>query len=184
MTPPIPSSVYFGPFLVTPQVFHLTPLSFALVNLKPLLPGHVLVSSTRRVPRLRDLTLREISDFWATVHRVSRTIERVYQADGMNVAVQDGAAAGQSVPHVHCHIIPRRLKDLDERGGSDRIYDMLDGEEGDLVAQLVERGRRERFTGPDNEERVARGEEEMNKEAEWLKEEMEKDAEPEQEVEG
>ncbi|KAF4157838.1 hypothetical protein CNMCM6936_003749 [Aspergillus lentulus] len=70
------AQIYFGPFLVTSQVFHLTPLSFALVNLKPILPGHVLVSPRRRVPRVADLTAAETSDLFLTVQRVGRTGRR------------------------------------------------------------------------------------------------------------
>ncbi|KAF7168947.1 hypothetical protein CNMCM5623_001841 [Aspergillus felis] len=71
------AQIYFGPFLVTSQVFHLTPLSFALVNLKPILPGHVLVSPRRRVPRVADLTAAETTDLFLTVQRVGKMVERV-----------------------------------------------------------------------------------------------------------
>ena len=43
------------------QVFYKTAHSFALVNLKPLLPGHVLVCPNRVVPRLKDLSAEEVS---------------------------------------------------------------------------------------------------------------------------
>lgn len=59
-------------------------------------------------------------------------IERVYGASSLNIAIQDGVDAGQSVPHVHAHVIPRQRRDLDHLGGTDAIYDMLDGEEGDV----------------------------------------------------
>ncbi|KAK1139636.1 Dinucleoside triphosphate hydrolase [Aspergillus melleus] len=123
--------IHFGPFLVTSQVFHQTPLTIALVNLKPILPGHVLISPRRVVPRVADLTPSETSDLFLTVRRVGRMIERVYGASSLNIAVQDGVDAGQSVPHVHTHVIPRKRADLDHKGGTDAVYDMLDGEEGD-----------------------------------------------------
>jgi bis(5'-adenosyl)-triphosphatase len=96
------TSLKFGPFPVANQVFHLSPsqLSFALVNLKPLLPGHVLVCPTRCVPRLSQLTDEETTDLFLSVKRVSRTMERLYNASSLNVAVQDGVDAGQSMPHV------------------------------------------------------------------------------------
>ncbi|KAH7053220.1 HIT-like domain-containing protein [Macrophomina phaseolina] len=169
--------IYFGPFLVTPQVFHLTPLSYALVNLKPLLPGHVLVCPRRVVPRFASLTPAEVSDLFATVQRVSRMIERVYGAHALNIAIQDGKAAGQSVEHVHCHVIPRKERDMDERGGGDKLYDMMEGEEGDIGKELrrnQEVEQRHRFAGPDVERRP-RSEEEMRKEAELLAQEMEKE---------
>lgn len=183
---PLPPNIKFGPFKVSSQVFHLSPskLSYGLVNLKPLLPGHILVCPVRSVPRLSQLTIAETTDLFLTVRRVSHTLERLYSAQALNVAVQDGIEAGQSVPHVHVHIIPRRQKDMDSRGGSDAIYELMDGEEGDIGAAMMEiiRRRKEKretgkeFGGPDvDDQRTARSEEEMKKEAEWLKEEIERD---------
>ena len=194
MPPNLANSIYFGPFLVTPQVFYpvvslgsfrsnrlqvfyKTSLSFALVNIKPILPGHVLVSPNRRIPRFRDLSLPEVADLFATVHRVSRTIERVYKASALNIAIQDGEDAGQSVPHVHVHIIPRKHADLDQRGGSDAVYRMMDGEEGDIGAHLEEVDKsKTRTMFPDaDDQRRPRTEEEMKEEARWLAEEIQKD---------
>lgn len=179
MPPLTTKSIYFSTFLVTPQVFHLTPYSFAFVNLKPLLPGHVLVSPLRPVPRLSDLDSTEVSDLFLTVQRVSRMLERVYEASALNIAMQDGVDAGQSVPHVHAHLIPRKKTDMDEKGGNDAIYGMLEGEEGDVGGHLLlkERAkRRAKFPAVDDRARVGRSEEEMNEEAEMLRREMEKEA--------
>jgi bis(5'-adenosyl)-triphosphatase len=172
MPPPISKPIFFGPFLVTNQVFHATPLSFALVNLKPILPGHVLVSPLRPVARFRDLEATEISDLFLTVQRVSRMVERVYAGSALNIAIQDGSDAGQSVPHVHAHIIPRRRADLPS---ADDIYKMMDGEEGDIGAHL---GNASKGTFPRvdaDEARKPRTEAEMKQEAEWLAQEMEKE---------
>ncbi|KAJ5907689.1 hypothetical protein N7495_000371 [Penicillium taxi] len=173
--------IYFGSFLVTPQVFFQTPLSFALVNLKPILPGHVLVSPHRVVPRVADLTPAETSDLFLTVRRVGRMVERVYGASSLNIAIQDGVHAGQSVPHVHAHIIPRKNADLDSRGGTDAVYDMLDGEEGNVGKALresqaeVDEKKRSRFPVVDNDARKPRTAEDMRSEAEILALEMEKE---------
>jgi len=178
MKPPRPAQFKFGSFNVTSQVFYHTRLSFALVNLKPLLPGHVLVSPIRAVPRYSGLSSAEISDLFLTVGRVSRVVERVYKATGLNIAIQDGPDAGQSVPHVHVHIIPRGKGDLDDRGGSDAIYGMMEGEEGNVGKHLREaHGSASGWNGPDAEERRPRSEEEMKQEADLLKGEMEKESE-------
>lgn len=106
-------------------------------------------------------------------------LERVFKAHAFNVAVQDGAAAGQSVPHVHAHIIPRHRADFGGEG--DRVYDLLEGEEGDVGAHQREA---ERMSKEDqkafkksDEERKPREMDEMRKEAEWLRGEMKKDDE-------
>ena len=168
---------------VAAQVFHITPLSYALVNLKPLLPGHVLVSPLRVVPRFNDLSTAEVQDLFLTVQRVSRTIERIYHASALNIAIQDGRDAGQSVPHVHAHIIPRKRDDLPE---PDAIYKMMEGDEGDLGRQMKEsqesradgEAKRGKFLAVDADEaRTPRSDEVMEREAEWLAGEMAKDAE-------
>jgi len=178
--------VKFGSFVVTNQVFHLTRLSFAIVNLKPLLPGHVLVSPRRVVPRFNDLSVAEVQDLFLTVQRVSRMVERVFSASSLNIAIQDGVDAGQSVPHVHAHIIPRKKDDLEEKGGTDAIYAMMESEDADLSKQLAnkereagaglaEEERKSRFPAVDNDSRKPRSDDEMQKEAEWLAEEMARD---------
>ncbi|MCJ1467801.1 hypothetical protein MMC07_006426 [Pseudocyphellaria aurata] len=164
--------IHFGNFTVTSQVFHLTPLTSALVNLKPLLPGHVLVIPRRVTPRLSDLTEAEVKDLFLTVQHVGRMVERVYHASSLNIAIQDGADAGQSVPHVHAHIIPRQKADLD---GSDAIYGMLEGEDGDVGKHLQQRPvGRPKFPKVDEGTRQPRSEAEMVEEAQRLALEMQK----------
>lgn len=103
-------------------------------------------------------------------------IEHVYHASSLNIAIQDGADAGQSVPHVHTHIIPRRKADLDDRGGSDAVYSMLEGDEGNVGKHLRERSNdRPRFQGIDDELRKPRSEAEMAEEARTLANEMDKE---------
>ena len=100
-------------------------------------------------------------------------IERVYGASGLNIAIQDGADAGQSVPHVHTHIIPRKRADLDPKGGTDVVYDMLEGEEGDVGKHFKERDSgRPKFPKVDDATRRPRNEEEMSEEAEMFAKEM------------
>lgn len=138
------------------------------------------------MPRFNDLSPAEVQDLFLTVQRVSRMVERVFDASSLNIAIQDGVDAGQSVPHVHAHIIPRKKDDLQERGGTDAIYEMMESEDADLnkqlqakeaaaQAQLAEDERRGRFPAVDNDSRKPRSDEEMHKEAEWLALEMAKD---------
>lgn len=114
-------------------------------------------------------------------------IERVFGASSLNIAIQDGVDAGQSVAHVHTHIIPRRKADLDHKGGTDAIYGMLDGEEGDMgkiQRQLLKvaetdnsEGNRRRtdFPAVDNEARTPRSDEDMEREAQMLAKEMDQE---------
>lgn len=173
--PPFPGRpIHFSNFLVTPQVFHLTPHSFGLVNLKPLLPGHILICPLRPLPRLADLSREEITDLFLTVQKVQKTLKRLYKAEAFNVAIQDGEAAGQSVAHVHCHVIPRRNGDP---GEGDKVHEWLEGEEGDVGGHMrqAESSKREKGEWVKDEDRKARGKEEMEREAGWLRQEIERD---------
>lgn len=177
---PVPpgKQIFFSTFKVTNQVFYLTPLSYALVNLKPLVPGHVLVCPVRVTPRYRDLSTAEITDLFKTVQRVARMIERVFDAPAVNIAIQDGREAGQTVPHLHCHILPRKRDDFG--GVTDKVYELLESDEADLARHLDSRQQQRRhaaFPKVDDADRAPRGEEEMRSEAEWLSAEMEKDNE-------
>lgn len=213
LTPrPAPSStpeVFFSSFPIHHQLFYTSPtrLSHALVNLRPLLPGHTLVIPHRTSARLlEDLSEEERADLLRTVVRVQRTLRRVYSGNeekgaagggegagakragesvevtereerqaqngdsggiaaseegangraqdtrtglqwkqarrplgkvtAFNVAMQDGPAAGQTVPHVHFHIIPRREGDMDADGGGDVLYQWLEEEEGNMHQNL------------------------------------------------
>jgi bis(5'-adenosyl)-triphosphatase len=57
-------------------------------------------------PRFSGLSSAEVSDLFTTVRCVSGMIEEVYEVASLNIAIQDGLNAGQSVQHLHVHIIP------------------------------------------------------------------------------
>jgi len=102
----------------------------------PVAPGHTLVVPKRHVARTLDLTDEEWADLWALVRRVREIVPELLEADALNIGVNDGAAAGQTVPHVHVHLIPRRRGDVaDPRGGVRRVIphraDYWSGREGD-----------------------------------------------------
>lgn len=86
------------------QVFGMTSLSFCSVNLKPFAPGHVLVLPRRPVPTLDRLREEEMADLMRLTHRVVKMIKHCYHTQAVTVAVQDGPAAGQTVPHVSARV--------------------------------------------------------------------------------
>eukprot|EP00434_Breviolum_minutum_P012280 symbB.v1.2.010824.t1/scaffold711.1/size292957/5 len=81
-------------------------LTVALVNLKPLVPGHVLVVPRRSVPRISDLSEEEFDDLFRSVRLVQAALEKAHGTEASRLGLQDGVDAGQSVPHVHVHILP------------------------------------------------------------------------------
>ncbi|XP_044948287.1 bifunctional bis(5'-adenosyl)-triphosphatase/adenylylsulfatase FHIT-like [Hordeum vulgare subsp. vulgare] len=133
--PEMEASTYkFGPYRIDArEVFHATPLSYAMVNLRPLLPGHVLVCPKREVKRFTDLSTGETSDLWVTAKEVGVRLEQYHKASSLTFAIQDGPQAGQTVPHVHIHVIPRRKGDFEN---NDEIYDAIDVKEKELKEKL------------------------------------------------
>lgn len=117
------STLRFGQHLIrTSVVFLKTELSFALVNRKPVVPGHVLVCPLRVVERFGDLRPEEVSDLFGTTQRVARLVETHFAATSLTICIQDGAEAGQTVKHVHVHVLPRRKGDFQR---NDSVYDEL-----------------------------------------------------------
>ncbi|XP_052135393.1 bifunctional bis(5'-adenosyl)-triphosphatase/adenylylsulfatase FHIT-like [Oryza glaberrima] len=124
----------FGPYKIDArEVLHSTPLSYAMVNLRPLLPGNVLVCPKREVKRFADLSSNEISDLWVTAKEVGIRLEQYHKASSLTFAIQDGPQAGQTVPHVHIHVIPRKKGDFEK---NDEIYDAIDVKERELKEKL------------------------------------------------
>ncbi|CAL0334774.1 unnamed protein product [Lupinus luteus] len=114
----------FGPYKIHQnEVFYSTHLSYAMVNLRPLLP----------VKRFVDLTVDETSDLWLTAQKIGRQLESYHKASSLTFAIQDGPQAGQTVPHVHIHVVPRKGGDFEN---NDEIYDAMDEKEKELKQKL------------------------------------------------
>ncbi|KAI8892922.1 HIT-like domain-containing protein [Globomyces pollinis-pini] len=124
----------FGPHTIrASEIFFTSKYSFGLVNLKPVVPGHVLVISRRVVDRVTNLTPDEVSDMFQSAQLISTEIEKFHKAESMTITVQDGPKAGQTVPHVHIHLIPRRTGDWLE---NDDIYPEIERKEKELGKEL------------------------------------------------
>lgn len=155
----------FGKFRIAPsQIFYNSPskLSSAIVNLRPIVPGHVLVIPTRVVPLLKDLTDEEYNDMWKTVRLVQNMLTQKYGSDAFNVAVQDGKAAGQSVPHVHVHILPRKEGDFER---NDDVYDELQDWAPTIDLSKEKKKQSVELDVPDDNDRKDRTMEQMEEEA-------------------
>jgi diadenosine tetraphosphate (Ap4A) HIT family hydrolase len=89
----------------------------------PVSPGHSLVIPRRHFERLEEATPEENVAIFDLVSEVSKTIEIAPSPDGFNIGINDGLAAGQTIPHLHVHIIPRYTDDQsDPRGGVRLIF--------------------------------------------------------------
>lgn len=93
--------------------------AFAIRDRFPVSPGHALVITKRLVPDWWGASTQEQADLMALVEIVRGDLEQMTpRPDGFNVGFNAGEAAGQTVPHLHVHVIPRYSGDvLDPRGG-------------------------------------------------------------------
>ena len=90
----------------------------AIADRFPITEGHTLVVPKRHVGSLFDLSEGEQAAIWMLVALVRDKLKTELAANGFNVGVNDGTAAGQTVMHAHVHVIPRRNGDvIDPRGG-------------------------------------------------------------------
>jgi len=199
----------FGRFMIpSSHIFYRTKQSAAFVNLRPIVPGHVLVMPYRIVPTMEELTDEEYIDLWKSVRIVQQVLKQQYGGTttttvrhpkeeeeesvappaslfAFNVAVQDGKAAGQTVPHVHVHILPRISGDFER---NDDVYQALE----EWVPKTTDTNhtsssstnidaattttttasstiKKDRLHVPNDDERVDRTYEMMAEEAEWYR---------------
>ena len=84
----------------------------------PISPGHTLVIPRRHVGSFFELEPDERSELLTLLDQAKADLDREFKPDGFNIGINDGPAAGQTVPHLHIHLIPRYNGDReDPRGG-------------------------------------------------------------------
>ena len=84
----------------------------------PVSPGHTLIIPRRHVGSFFELTPPERASMFELLTQAKAELDGTLQPDGFNIGINDGAAAGQTVAHLHLHLIPRYRGDTpDPRGG-------------------------------------------------------------------
>lgn len=84
----------------------------------PVSPGHSLIIPKRHVGSFFEVCTEERMSMLALLDLAKAAIDEQYHPDAYNIGINDGASAGQTVPHLHLHLIPRYNADVaDARGG-------------------------------------------------------------------
>lgn len=78
----------------------------------PVSEGHCLIIPKRHVSSIDDLTDVELKDMYTVLHQTKTLLIETYLPDGFNIGINEGEAAGQTVPHLHIHLIPRYEGDV------------------------------------------------------------------------
>ena len=87
-------------------------LVWAFPTNMPITTGHSLVVPKRCVAKFEDLTTDEIKAIFSLASKIKIMLTATYGTEGFNVAYNEGKIAGQSVPHFHLHIVPRKECDV------------------------------------------------------------------------
>src|SRR5882672_1134028 len=100
------------------RVFYESQLVVGLWDAHPVGPGHALLVTRRHVASWFDASPGERADLLEGIAAARMAIEKHHTPDGYNIGVNVGEAAGQTIFHLHVHVIPRRRGDVsDPRGG-------------------------------------------------------------------
>ncbi|MFH1022470.1 MAG: HIT family protein [Planctomycetota bacterium] len=83
----------------------------AILDIRPLAPGHTLVLPKGHFPALPDMPPEEMAALGRVLPMIGKAVQAATGAEGFNVLQSNGEAAGQEVFHVHFHIVPRRKDD-------------------------------------------------------------------------
>lgn len=102
---------FCDPEVIGYQSFYEGELILALCTHKPVLPGHCLIIPKRHVERFEMLTDSEILEIGQVIRKVNQAVMQEFQTISYLLLQKNGQEAGQTVPHVHFHYIPRKEGD-------------------------------------------------------------------------
>lgn len=93
---------------------------FIIKDNYPVSPGHLLIISNQLRKDYFELTDQEKNHLQVSIGKGKELIEQEYRPDGYNIGMNCGEAAGQTVFHFHCHLIPRYKGDIENPSGGVR----------------------------------------------------------------
>jgi histidine triad (HIT) family protein len=85
--------------------------AFSFLDINPITRGHSLVMPKKHVEKISGLNSNAMSGFALAIQRVVKGVELALNPQGLNVFVNQGEVAGQVIPHLHVHVVPRSKDD-------------------------------------------------------------------------
>ena len=107
-------------FCAREDLFMENQLAWLKYDKYPVSPGHMLIITKRHVPSFFDTTLEERKALNELLEEAKKLVDKEYQPDGYNIGINCGTTAGQSIMHLHIHLIPRYQGDVDNPLGGVR----------------------------------------------------------------
>ena len=108
------------PFCTLPQdrILDSNEIGFVIRDGFPISPGHTLIIPKRHVGSFFEISQEERDALLDLLDQAKKMLDTELSPDGFNIGINDGPASGQTVPHLHIHLIPRFKWDQeDPRGG-------------------------------------------------------------------
>jgi len=97
--------------------------TFTVRDTLPISPGHTLIVPKRHIASIFEATTDEVAALWDALQQSRTQLLKEFSADGYNIGINDGLVAGQTILHLHIHLIPRYDGDMpDPRGGIRWIF--------------------------------------------------------------
>lgn len=93
------------------RIIHKDDFLMAFPTHIPITPGHTLVCPTRHVSRINELSDEEMLAIKNFIIRLKDAMIKSLGVDGFNIAWNEGQKAGQTIEHLHIHIVPRKTGD-------------------------------------------------------------------------
>ena len=81
--------------------------TIAFLDISPCAEGHTVVIPKQHFEKFTDMEEEDAGNLFASVQKVAKAVEKALNIQASNIGLNNGKAAGQEVPHVHVHIIPR-----------------------------------------------------------------------------
>ena len=102
------------------QIIAENDLAYAIYDRYPVSPGHLLIITKRHIESLFDASEIERQALNKLIEECKDLLDAKYYPDGYNIGVNCGSAAGQTIFHVHIHLIPRYRGDMEDPSGGVR----------------------------------------------------------------
>lgn len=101
-------------------LIHFNDSFYSFYDSNPVSKGHALIIPIRHVNSLTELVEKEQRDFFDALKKVKEVIDKSYHPDGYNIGANNGRVAGQTIMHLHIHLIPRYNGDVPNLTGGVR----------------------------------------------------------------
>lgn len=127
------------------RVINEREFSYALLDIYPVSKGHTLIIPKRHVLNIEDLNKKEIIDLFENLIKVKEALKNYFKCDGFNIGINLGEVSGQTIEHIHIHLIPRYKNDTNFPFGGVRkvVLDFLDFDKEKLKEKLLKNSLKE-----------------------------------------